>query len=137
MKLVQMERDFVTVRTENATLHGMLNLEREKVSIHEKKIESMEIQNDDISRKLRDRENQIRDLQKELNQARHMLSMKDLEQEKQKKKYTTKLAVENEKYSREIDNKLRAQKDLLHVSRFISLKYLSTYNVCQIQLIIY
>lgn len=122
MILVQQERDYITVRTENATLQGMLKLEREKVSIYEKKIESKDIKNDELSRKLRECENQLRDAQKELSQARYMLSQKELEQEKQKKKYSTKIAAENEKLSREMQMKLRAQNDRLNVSRSI-IKY--------------
>lgn len=116
MKLVQMERDFLTLRTENAQLQSMLNLERERVSVHERKIESMESFNDELNRKMRDRENHVRDLQKELNEVKYLLNQKELDQEKQKKKFSKTYAAQNEKWNREMDHKLQAQKDQFHVS---------------------
>lgn len=115
MQLVQVERDNVSLRTENSRLNGMLNLERNKSSIFEKKIETMECNLDDLSRKLRERETLIKELQKQLNQKQYVINQKDLEHEKQKRKFSTKMAVETEKMSRELNNKYRAEKDLLHV----------------------
>jgi len=44
------------------------------------------------------------------------LSQKELEKEKQKKKFTNKMAVETDKMNRELETKLRMQRDKLTVS---------------------
>lgn len=116
MQLMQIERDNVTLRSENATLNGLINLERNKTAIHEKKIETMELNIDELTRRLRERENQVKDLQKELNQKQYLINQKALENEKQKRKFSTKIAAEAEKMNRELNHKFRAEKDLLHVS---------------------
>lgn len=117
MQLVQMG-------TELATANSMVNLERQKVAIKDKKIEafearieSHETKIEELTRKLRERENQLKETKNELNQMKYMLSQKDLDQEKQKKKFDTKRAVDHEKISREYENKLRAEKDRIHVSK--------------------
>lgn len=116
MQLMQIERDNVTLRSENATLNGLINLERNKTAIHEKKIETMESHIDELSRRLRERDNQVKDLQKQLNQKQYQINQKELENEKQKRKFSTKMAAEAEKMNRELSHKFRAEKDLLHVS---------------------
>lgn len=116
MQLMQVERDNVTLRSENATLNGLINLERNKTAIHEKKIETMESQIDELGRRLRERDIQLKDLQKQLNQKQYLINQKELENEKQKRKYSSKIANEAEKMNRELNNKFRAEKDLLHVS---------------------
>lgn len=116
MQLVQVERENLNLRTENNTLNSMINLERNKNSIYEKKFEGMECKVDELSRKLRDRETLIKDLQKQLNQKQYLINQKDLENEKQKRKYSTKIATETEKNYRELNNKFKAEKDVLHVS---------------------
>lgn len=116
MQLVQMG-------TELATANSMVNLERQKVAIKDKKIEafetkieSHETKIEELTRKLRDRENQLKETQKELSQTKYLLNQKELDQEKQKKKFDNKRAVDNEKITREYEYKLRAEKDRMHVS---------------------
>lgn len=104
------------MRSENTALKGMIDLERSKTVVHEKKIETMECKIDELSRKLHERESQVKDLQRQLNQKQYVINQKDIENEKQKRKYSTKIASETEKINREMTNKFRAEKDLLHVS---------------------
>lgn len=101
MQLVQLERENTKLRLEHSNMSGLLSLSRQKSSIHEKKIETMEYEIDDLKKKKMERENMIKDLQKQLNQKQCMLNQKELEQEKQNKKLSTKLAVETEKLKSE------------------------------------
>lgn len=117
LQLMQIERDNVTLRSENATLNGLINLERNKTAIHEKKIETMETNIDELNRRLRERDHQVKELQKQLNQKQYQINQKELENEKQRRKFSTKIAAEAEKMNRELNSKFRAEKDLLHVSR--------------------
>lgn len=121
MQMVQMERDNVTLRTENTTLNGLLNLERNKNAIHIKKMENMECKIEELSRKLRDRETQVKELQTQLNQKQYLMNQKELDHEKQKRKMSSKIAAETEKLNRDLNSRFRAEKDLLHVSTTINL----------------
>lgn len=76
----------------------------------------MESKIDDCNRKLRERETLIKELQKQLNQKQYVINQKDLEHEKQKRKFSTKIAAETEKMNRELSHKFKAEKDLMHVS---------------------
>lgn len=116
MQLMQIERENMTLRSENSTLNGLINLERNKTAIHERKIETMDAQIVELTRRLRERENQVKEFQKQLNQKQYLINQKELENEKQKRKFSTKIASERENIRSECNQKLRAEKDVLQVS---------------------
>lgn len=113
MQLHEMEKNQASTSTDNSAKAIMLHREREKVKALESKVVIHENTIDELSRKLRDRDQIIEQLRAELYEKRNLLNRKELEKEKQRQKYTTKIAVENEKMSRELELKLREQKNKL------------------------
>lgn len=110
MQLMELEKVQSVLSTDNSAKSVMLNREREKIQALESKVCIHENTIDDLNRKLRDRDELINSMQSQLTEKRYLLNQKDLEKEKQRQKYTTKIAVENEKMSRELELKLRKQK---------------------------
>lgn len=116
MQLVRTEQEIATTRSENAKLNEMLKLERNRTQIHERKIESMECKIDELTRKLRERENMIKDLQTQNNQKQCNIRDMELEQERLKRKYQTKFAAETQKTRGQLEKEFRQEQERLNVS---------------------
>lgn len=113
MQLVELDKVQSQITTDNSAKTVMLNREREKIGALESKIVIYENTIDDLEKMVRERDERIAVLESELDVKRHQVNRKELEKEKQRQKYQTKLTVENEKKNRELENKLREMKDKL------------------------
>lgn len=87
-----------------------MNQERERLRAYESKIIRYETSLDQLNRKLRDREEYISKVEHSLDEKQHQLIKKDQEKEKQRRKFTSKIAEENDKKNRELELKLDIQK---------------------------
>jgi kinesin family protein 23 len=110
MSLLQNEKDNITLKTENIALKELLNQDRQKVSALENKILIYERSIDDLNRKNQNLEYHLSEMELRLNEKSSQLSQKELEKEKQRRKFNSKLNVEKEKGARELEQKLREQK---------------------------
>lgn len=128
MHLLDMEKENLTYKTENSTLKAMLNQERQKTIALENKIVIHESSLDDLNRKYRDQGDQLRTLQRQNNEKQQLISQKELEKEKQMKKFTSKFAVETDKMSRELEIKLKKQKSKMEERMRIRDEKLSSIN---------
>ncbi|EAT46060.1 AAEL002714-PA [Aedes aegypti] len=113
MNLLKIEKENVALKAENSSIKGVLNQSRQKIKAMENKIVIYESSIDDLNRRNRTLEERVRDLQTQLNQKTQMLNQKEIEKERQRKKFTSKIAVESEKMSRELEVKLQEQKNKL------------------------
>lgn len=113
MQLVELEKIQSTIATDNSAKSVMLHREREKIGALESKVVIYENTIDDLEKMVRDRDERIAVLESELDVKRHQVSRTELEKEKQRQKYATKIAVEKEKKNRELENRLREMKDKL------------------------
>ncbi|XP_017494036.1 PREDICTED: kinesin-like protein KIF23 [Rhagoletis zephyria] len=109
--LMQMERENLQLRTELASLKTVYKQERERMLAMENKLRVHESSIDELNNKLGNRERQIDELSRKLRDQQNMLTQKEQEKEKQKKKFTSKLAVEVDKKDRELEIRLREQRD--------------------------
>lgn len=75
-----------------------------KIIIHESSI-------DQLNKKLRQRENEVKELRAQLDQKQQLLTQKEIEKDKQKKRYNSKFAVEQDKLTKEMEAKLQQQKN--------------------------
>lgn len=116
MQLVRTEQDLLTMRNENSRLSEMLKMERSRTQIHERKIETMECQLDEIMRKLQDRETMIKELQTQNNQKQCAIKEMEVQQMRQKRKFETKMATETEKTNRQLTKEFKEREDLFNVS---------------------
>ncbi|XP_037045291.1 kinesin-like protein KIF23 [Bradysia coprophila] len=107
--LVQMERDSYNLKSENASLTAMLQNERQKVIAYEEKLAQYEDTVSDLSRQVKDRESMIREMKGQLNQKQQVICQKELEKEKQKRKYDNRLASETGKLTKEMEQKYQEQ----------------------------
>jgi len=109
--LVQMERDMFNLKSENASLAAMLHNERIKVIAYEEKMAQYEDTVSELSRQVKSRESLIRDMKGQLNQKQQVICQKELEKEKQKRKFDTRLASETGKLAKEMEDKLKEQEE--------------------------
>lgn len=116
MTLHALEREIITLRTENAALKASFGQERQRTQSHENKIVVHESAIDQLNKKLRARDSEIRQLQQQLAQKQQLLTQKELEKEKQKKRLNSRFAVEKEKIECEAETRLQQQKNELNVS---------------------
>ncbi|XP_058054870.1 kinesin-like protein KIF23 [Anopheles bellator] len=113
MNLHKLEGENVALRMENASIKGVLQQGKQKIGAMENKITLYESSIDDLNRRNRQLEERLRQLQAQLNQKTQLVSQKELEKERQRKKFNSKIAVESEKMSRELELKLQEQKNKL------------------------
>lgn len=111
--IYEMELENMRLRTENSAVIATLNQEREKIKAFETKIIRYESSIDTLNRNLRDKDEMLQHLQREVGEKEVLLSKKEHEKEKQRKKYNTKLNVEAEKMNRELELKLLEQQKKL------------------------
>lgn len=113
MNMHKLESDNLSLRTENTSYKGVLAQNKQKIIALENKVVVYESSIDDLNRRNRQLEERVRELQTQLNQKTQLVSQKELEKERQRKKFTSKIAVESEKMSRELEIKLMEQKNKL------------------------
>ncbi|EDW50450.1 kinesin-like protein KIF23 [Drosophila sechellia] len=108
--LMNLDRDNLQLRTELASLKAVYKQERDRSAALEKKVRIHESSIDVLNNTLSKQERQIEELTFKLNEKENMLTQKEHEKEKQKKKFSSKLAVESDKNKREFELKLREQR---------------------------
>lgn len=113
MQLVELDKLQSTITTDNSAKSVMLHREREKIGALESKVVILEQTLDHLEKMVRERDERIAVLEAELDVKRHQVNRKEIEKEKQRQKYASKIAVESEKKDRELENKLREMKDRL------------------------
>lgn len=111
--LRDIESENIRLKTENAAVTATLNQERERMRAYENKIIRYETSLDQLNRKLRDKEEYISEMERNLGEKQHQLVKKEYEKEKQRRKFSSKMAEENEKMTREMQLKLDQQKRIL------------------------
>lgn len=116
MQLVRAEQEMNQLRNENAKLSEMFKLERNRTQVHEKKLGTMECTIDELQRKLREREQIVKDLQTQNNQKQCMIKELETEQQRQKRRFESKMAHEAEKTSRQLAREYREKEEMLNVS---------------------
>lgn len=114
MQLVRTEQELAALRSENAKLNEMLKLERNRKTIHENQIVSMEYEMKEQSRKLGDRENMIKDLQKQNNQKQCTINELEVEIDRLKRINHSKFA--EAKKNQQMVKELKENVDCLNVS---------------------
>ncbi|XP_030380166.1 kinesin-like protein KIF23 [Scaptodrosophila lebanonensis] len=108
--IMNLEKDNLQLRTELASLKAVYKQERDRSTALENKVRIHESSIDVLNNSLSKRERQIEELSQKLNEKENMLTQKEHEKEKQKKKFSSKLAVESDKNKREFEVKLREQR---------------------------
>lgn len=107
--IYEMETENMKLKTENSAVTALLSQERDRIKALESKIIRYESSIDNLNRKVRDREELCQQLEQDLNDKVMLLSRKEQEKEKQRKKYNTKLNLETDKMKREFDQKFREE----------------------------
>lgn len=108
--IFEMESENIRLKTENSSVIATLNQERERMKAYESKIIRIESTMDSLNRKVRDREEYIQRMERDLGEKQVMLNKKELEKEKQRRKFTTKMANEKDNMKDELEMKLSEQK---------------------------
>lgn len=115
MALLEIERENLKLKTENASLKAILGQERQRTVVHENKIIIHESSIDQLNKKLKNRENELHSLQTQLNHKQQLLTQREMEKEKQKKRFNSKIAVEQDKAVKEMETRLQQQQNEMQV----------------------
>ncbi|XP_076292719.1 kinesin-like protein KIF23 [Lasioglossum baleicum] len=111
--LMTMEQEHMNLKIENATLKASTLQQKKKVSALEGHMCKSEEQIDSLLRKLNHANDTIRSLQQELRDRDMTLNQRLIDKQRVKQKYNTKIQVETDKMNRELEIKLRQQREQL------------------------
>nr|XP_033336370.1 kinesin-like protein KIF23 [Megalopta genalis] len=111
--LMTMEQEHINLKIENATLKAATLQQKKKVSALEGHLCKSEEQIDSLLRKLNHANDTIRSLQQELKDRDMALNQRLIDKQRVKQKYNTKIQVETDKMNKELEIKLRQQREHL------------------------
>ncbi|OXU27283.1 hypothetical protein TSAR_000351 [Trichomalopsis sarcophagae] len=111
--LLNMEQENMNLKVENATLKASGAQQKKKVSALEGHLCKTEAQIDSLLRKLNTANDTIRTLQQELRDRDLALNQRMIDKQRVKQKYTSKMQHETDKMNRELEMKLKAQREHL------------------------
>lgn len=125
MKLARTEQEMNELRINKSELSRSVEYERNRNQAREKKIDELEFSVEKLKRELNERDLLVKDLQEQNSQKDRMLREMETDQQRQKRRFESKLAHETEKTSRQIAKEFREKQELLNVSyNFMVLKSL-------------
>lgn len=111
--LVKMERENVSLKIENCTLKTSNDQQQKKISALETHICKTEAQIDTLLYRLNSANDIIRHMKQELQNKDMLLNQQTIEKQRVKEKYNNKIQAETDKISKELESKLRRQRELL------------------------
>jgi kinesin family member 23 len=100
-----LEEENLRLKTENAAVSAVLSQERDRIKSYESNVIRYETTIDALNRKVREKETHIFKLETELDDMQQLLERKTYEKERQKEKFSVKLAKETERKEREVETK--------------------------------
>ncbi|XP_043785194.1 kinesin-like protein KIF23 isoform X1 [Apis laboriosa] len=111
--LVKMERENVSLKIENSTLKASNDQRQKKISALEAHICKTEAQIDTLLYRLNSANDIIRHMKQELQNKNMLLNQRAIDKQKVKEKYSNKIQAETDKMSKELESKLRRQREIL------------------------
>lgn len=120
--LHDVESENMRLKTENAAVTATLHHERERLLAYDNKIRRYEASLDALNRKLRDKDDYISLMERNIGEKQHMLNKKEQERELQRRKYHMIIGEEKgkleQKFSeekRKLEEKGRVEKEKLRL----------------------
>lgn len=111
--LVRIERENVSLKIENSTLKTTSDQQKKKISALEAHICKTEGQIDTLLYRLNSANDIIRHMKQELKNKDALLNQRTVDKQRVKEKYSSKIQEETDKMSKELESKLRRQRELL------------------------
>lgn len=111
--LVNMERENVSLKIENSTLKAMDDQQRKKINALEAHICKTEAQIDTLLYRLNSANELIRHMKQELKDKDTLLNQRTTDRQRVKEKYCSRIQAETNKMSKELESKLRRQREIL------------------------
>ncbi|XP_076242067.1 kinesin-like protein KIF23 [Calliopsis andreniformis] len=111
--LVKLERENVSLKIENSALKSSADQQKKKLSTLEAHICKTEAQIDTLLYRLNSANEIIRHMKQELKNKDMLLNQREIDKQRVKEKYTTKIQAETDKISKELESKLRRQREIL------------------------
>ncbi|XP_006611057.1 kinesin-like protein KIF23 isoform X1 [Apis dorsata] len=111
--LVKIERENVSLKIENSTLKASNDQRQKKISALEAHICKTEAQIDTLLYRLNSANDIIRHMKQELQNKNMLLNQRTIDKQKVKEKYSNKIQAETDKMSKELESKLRRQREIL------------------------
>ncbi|KAG7210213.1 hypothetical protein KM043_011765 [Ampulex compressa] len=111
--LVKLERENVSLRIENVSLRATNDEYKNKISSLEAHVCKTESQIDALLYRLNSNNNALREMQQELKDRDMTLNQHLINSQKVKQKYNTRIQVETDKMNKDLEIKLRKQREIL------------------------
>lgn len=127
MQLVRIEQENINLRSENAKQSEMLKMDRSRRQNHEQQIATLDCEKNDLRRQLHEANHTIKELQTQNNEKQCIINRMEVEQQRQKRRFETKMANEAEKTRGLLARDFKEKEEMLNVSNlnpFVLSKYL-------------
>ncbi|XP_053972696.1 kinesin-like protein KIF23 [Hylaeus volcanicus] len=111
--LVKIERENVSLKIENSALKASSDQQKKKISTLEAHICKTEAQIDTLLYRLNSANDIIRHMKQELKNKDMIINQREIDKLRVKEKYNSKIQVETDKMGKELESKLRRQRELL------------------------
>ncbi|XP_043260428.1 kinesin-like protein KIF23 [Colletes gigas] len=111
--LVKIERETVSLKIENCALKATNDQQKKKISTLESHICKTEAQIDTLLYRLNSANDIIRHMKQELKNKDLIINQREIDKQRVKEKYSSKIQAETDKMSKELECKLRRQRELL------------------------
>ncbi|XP_060828110.1 kinesin-like protein KIF23 [Bombus pascuorum] len=111
--IVKIERENVSLKIENSTLKASNDQQQKKISALEAHICKTEAQIDTLLSRLNNANDIIRHMKQDLQNKSMLLNQRAIDKQRVKEKYNSKIQAETDKMSKELESKLRRQRELL------------------------
>ncbi|XP_031832640.1 kinesin-like protein KIF23 isoform X2 [Nomia melanderi] len=111
--LVKMERENVSLKIENSALKASNDKQNKKITALESHICKTESQIDTLLYRLNSANDIIRHMKEELKNKDMLLNQRAIDKQRVKEKYSNKIQMETDKMSKELETKLRRQREIL------------------------
>ncbi|XP_033336674.1 kinesin-like protein KIF23 [Megalopta genalis] len=111
--LLKMERDNTSLRIENSSLKLSNDQQKKKISALESHICKTEGQIDTLLFRLNSANDIIRHMKEEMKNKDMVLNQRAIDKQRVKEKYSNKIQIETDKMGKELETKLRRQREIL------------------------
>ncbi|XP_066597668.1 kinesin-like protein KIF23 isoform X2 [Prorops nasuta] len=111
--LMSIEQENLTLKVDNSSLKATCSQQKKKITVLEGHLCKTESQIDSLLRKLNAANETIRTMQQELRDRDLALNQRIIDKQRVKQRYNSKMQAETDKMTRELENKLKQQREHL------------------------
>lgn len=116
MQLVRTEQENNMLKSEIKKANEMVKHQNSRQELHEKKIGTMEFQIEELHRKLREKDNVVKNQATQIDRAQSKIAELEMELQHQKQRYESKFAGLNERAQQKLQKEIKEATNAMQVS---------------------